>query len=92
MHLNFQTTTKWSCCSNADFKALYDAGQADCLEECTDKTTTDKPPNTTTIPIGNTTTATPTGNTTIPSLLTLRFQTQKNVLFITIPSSKGTRH
>ena len=36
------------------------------------------------------TTATPTGNTTIPSLLTLRFQTQKNVLFITIPSSKGT--
>ena len=44
MHLNFQTTTKWTCCSNADFKALYDAGQADCLVECTDAPTTPTPP------------------------------------------------
>ena len=40
MHLNFQTTTKWTCCSNADFKELYDNGQADCLAECTDTPTT----------------------------------------------------
>ena len=53
MHLNFQTTTKWSCCSNADFKEFYDSGSADCLLACTDV-----PPTTNTPP---TTTATPTG-------------------------------
>ena len=54
MHQNFQTTTKWSCCSNADFKELYDFGFADCLLACTDA-----PP--TTIPSWATTTATTSG-------------------------------
>ena len=48
MHLNFQTTTKWTCCSNADFKELYDAGWADCLAECTDTPTTPTPTGPTT--------------------------------------------
>ena len=34
MHVNFQAINKWTCCSNADFKDLYDAGKADCLPEC----------------------------------------------------------
>ena len=42
-HLNFQTTNKWSCCSNADFKALFDQGGADCLVECSGTTTTTTP-------------------------------------------------
>ena len=47
----FQTTTKWTCCSNADFKELFDAGQADCLVECNGMTTTAAPTQpTTTIP------------------------------------------
>ena len=62
MHKIFQTTTKWSCCSNADFKELYDSGLADCLLACTDA-----PPTTNTPP---TTTATPTGKYyVLPSLL-----------------------
>ena len=48
MRLNFQTTTKWTCCSNADFKELYDAGWADCLAECTDTPTTPTPTGPTT--------------------------------------------
>ena len=48
MHLNFQTPDKWTCCSNADFKALYDAGQADCLADCTVSVTTPTPTGPTT--------------------------------------------
>jgi len=40
----FGTPNKWTCCSNADFKELYDAGQADCLTECTDTPTTTPTP------------------------------------------------
>jgi len=55
----FGDTTKWTCCSNADFKALYDAGSADCLTACTDTPTTTAAPTTTT--------AASTGPTTTPS-------------------------
>jgi len=44
----FGTPDKWTCCSNADFKALYDAGQADCLADCTVSVTTPTPTGPTT--------------------------------------------
>ena len=44
-HLNFQTTNKWSCCSNADFLSLYNSyGSNFCLAACSSN------PNPTTTP------------------------------------------
>ena len=60
MHLNFQTPSKWTCCSNADFKELYDDGLANCLAECTDTPTTPTPGTTTTKEPGPSTTKGPT--------------------------------
>ena len=48
-------TNKWTCCSNADFKIVYDQWQPFCLEACSGN-----PPITPTVP-------TPTPTTTPPA-------------------------
>ena len=58
-------TNKWTCCSNADFKIVYDQWQPFCLEACSDG-----PPTTTTTTTTATTTTTTTTSTTTTTTTT----------------------